>query len=218
VDCTSTIARIEAAVIGIEINAGGVTCHAAGPREAYEAPRAVLAAGAWVGGLEGLPRALPIEPLRGQMLAVGATDRPRPRHVVYGADAYLVPRGERVLVGATQERVGFDSSTTASALTALRAGAATLWPGIEGAPMTSSWAGLRPVTPDLLPILGPDPEYPSLVYACGHSRSGILMAPLTAECVADLIVGRDPPADLSPFRVERFEAVASKAVESRTGT
>jgi glycine/D-amino acid oxidase-like deaminating enzyme len=62
------------------------------------------------------------------------------------------------------------------------------------------------VTPDLLPILGPDPQEPSLVYACGHSRNGILLAPLTGECIAALLSGETPPADISPFRVTRFAA------------
>ena len=67
------------------------------------------------------------------------------------------------------------------------------------------WSGLRPVTPDLLPILGRDPDYPTLLYACGHSRNGILLGPLTGECVAALASGETPSLDLSPFSVERFE-------------
>lgn len=70
--------------------------------------------------------------------------------------------------------------------------------------MSQAWAGLRPVTPDLLPIIDRDPAYPSLLYACGHSRNGILMAPLTADCIALLAAKMTPPHDLSPFALARF--------------
>ena len=72
--------------------------------------------------------------------------------------------------------------------------------------VTRHWAGLRPVTPDFQPILGRDPDRPSVIYACGHSRNGILMAPLTGDCVAALACGEEPWYDLSPFSVARFES------------
>jgi len=72
-------------------------------------------------------------------------------------------------------------------------------------PVQTSWAGLRPVTPDLLPILGPDPEAPDIIYACGHSRNGILLAPLTGDVVAAMLVGEVVLHDLSQFRPERFQ-------------
>jgi glycine oxidase len=186
------------------VDDAGVTCRTAAGGEVFRAPRAVLAAGAWVAALAGLPRPLPVEPLRGQMFAIEAPHERRPRHVIYGPRAYIVPRGQQILVGATLERVGFDPSTTPTALAELRAGGATIWPPIADAPMASSWAGLRPVTPDLLPVIGPDPDHPALIYACGHSRNGILMAPLTGDCVGAIVAGEAPPADVSPFGVDRF--------------
>ncbi len=203
VDCASQIARVQALVASISVHEDGVTCTTAPTHETYHAPRAVLAAGAWAAGIPGVPRPLPIDPLRGQMLAVAA-GHVRPGHVIYGPQAYIVPRGERILVGATLERAGFDPSTTPTALAALRAGGAQILQDIADAPLLSSWAGLRPATPDLLPIIGPDPDYPALTYACGHSRNGILMAPLTADCVAAIVAGEAPPVDISPFRVDRF--------------
>ncbi len=203
-DCTSQIARVQALVASISVHADGVTCTTAPAHETYHTPRAVLAAGAWAAGIPGVPRPLPIDPMRGQMLAIAAAGRARPQHVIYGPQAYIVPRGERILVGATLERVGFDPSTNPTALAALRAGGAQILPGLADAPLLSSWAGLRPATPDLLPIIGPDPDYPALTYACGHSRNGILMAPLTADCVAAIVAGDTPPVDVSPFRVDRF--------------
>jgi len=204
VECMSRIARIDATVVSIAVDDAGATCRTAAAGEVFRAPRAVLAAGAWVAALAGLPRPLPVEPLRGQMFAIEAPYERRPRHVIYGPRAYIVPRGQQILVGATLERVGFDPSTTPTALAELRAGGATIWPPIADAPMASSWAGLRPATPDLLPLIGPDPDHPALIYACGHSRNGILMAPLTGDCIGAIVAGEAPPADVSPFRVDRF--------------
>jgi glycine oxidase len=207
------ISREEDAVRAFEFTGDSVVCRTMG-HATYSARHAVLAAGAWAPTIDGLPRLLPIEPVRGQILALGRPPAQPPasaepwhplRHVVYGPSGYLVPRetGE-VLVGSTMERAGFDASTTDSARAHLRALAIALCPALSEAPVIDSWAGLRPVTPDLLPILGRDPEKPSLLYACGHSRNGILLAPLTGDCVAALITGETPPADISPFSITRF--------------
>jgi glycine/D-amino acid oxidase-like deaminating enzyme len=109
------------------------------------------------------------------------------------------------------ERAGFDAVTTAEGLRELGCAAAAIAPSLAGSPVIDAWAGLRPVTPDLLPVLGPDPDAPQVVYACGHSRNGILMAPLTAECIAAVLCGAEPPVDLTPFRPERFAAAPTGA-------
>ena len=162
----------------------------------------VLAAGAWSPLVDGLPRPLHIEPVRGQMLSLqgGALSR-----AIAAPDAYLVPRAGTTLVGSTLERVGFDSTTTASSLQHLRDAAIALLPELASALVVDSWAGLRPMTPDAVPILGRDPAFPSLIYACGHGKNGILLAPLTGECVAALVAGDQPPIDLRPFAVDRFD-------------
>ncbi len=206
VDCSSRIVQFEATVTSVAIDATQVRCTTGASGEAYEAARVVLAAGAWVAQIAGLPRRIPVEPLRGQMFSIGAEGGARLRHVVYGPGVYLVPRGDRVLVGATLERVGFDPTTTPSALAELRRAGAAVWPAIGTTPIASSWAGLRPATPDLLPIIGADPDWRSVVYACGHSRNGILMAPLTADCVAATLTDSAVSADISPFRIDRFDA------------
>jgi glycine oxidase len=162
----------------------------------------VLAAGAWTPLLRGLPRPLPVEPVRGQMLAVA--DAPL-RHVVYGAGGYVVPRGGETVLGSTMERVGFDVHLTSDGLEHVHGVAAAICPALARAPEVERWAGLRPVTPDGLPILGPDPAQPRLVYACGHSRNGILLAAITGDAVAALVEGSAPPGDLAPFAVTRFE-------------
>ena len=165
--------------------------------------RLVLAAGAWTAGLAGLPRRIPVEPIRGQIAALAGAPL---RHVVYGPGGYLVPRGERTLAGSTMERVGFDATVTPDGMEQVRRTAARICPALAGDAVLDRWAGLRPITPDGLPILGPDPERPALVYACGHSRNGILLGPLSAACVAALLLGRPLPADLTPFAPSRFPA------------
>jgi glycine oxidase len=162
----------------------------------------VLAAGAWTPLLRGLPRALPVEPVRGQMLAVADATL---RHVIYGAGGYVVPRGEETLLGSTMERVGFDVHLSSDGLEHVHHVAAAICPALGRAPEVERWAGLRPITPDGLPILGPDPEHPRVVYACGHSRNGILLAAATGDVVAALVGGTAPPAELTPFAPARFD-------------
>ncbi len=166
------------------------------------AARVVLAAGAWSGSIHGLRRHVPVRPLRGQICTLRGAPL---RHVVLGPDAYMVSRdGDRTLVGSTMEDVGFDPGTTTDAVAALCRFARTMCPAFDGAPVVAAWSGLRPATPDLLPILGPDPDYPALLYACGHSRNGILLAPLTGAIISSIAAGEDVRWDLSPFRIDRF--------------
>ena len=191
----------------ITIKGHGVGCRLRGG-DRVSGEQLVLAAGAWSPLILGLPRPLPVEPLRGQMISIAASPL---RHVAYGDDGYLVPRGDMTLVGATMERTAFDVSTTADGVAGLRAAAASLCPVLAPLPVARAWAGLRPVSPDFLPIIGRDPDQPALIYACGHSRNGVLMAPLTADCVAALLVGEAPPASLSAFGIERFELTVEAA-------
>ncbi len=163
--------------------------------------RVVIAAGAWSPSIQGLPRALPVEPLKGQMLAVASTGL---RHPVMGDDIYLVPRRGEIAIGATVERAGFDVEVSPVAIEALRQSAVAICPSLRDAPVLRSWAGLRPATPDMLPLIGSDPADPRILYATGHSKNGILLAPATATAIAALASGRAPNLDLSPFRVDRF--------------
>ena len=168
----------------------------------YFAERAVVAAGAWSPTIAGLPRDIPVEPVRGQMLAYAATPL---RRVVYGPTGYVVPRASgRTLVGATMERTGFDSVTTPEGVDRLRRCAAEILPDFAALEPAEAWAGLRPISLDLHPILGLDPAEERLIYATGHSRNGVLMTPLTADCIGALLAGDPLPADISPFTIERF--------------
>lgn len=165
------------------------------------ASQVVLAAGAWAPGIDGFPRQLPVEPVKGQMLALDATPL---RHPVYGPGAYVVPRRGETVVGATSEQAGFDISTSREAIDALRDAAVRLFPSLATARVSRTWAGFRPATPDMLPILGRDPDDPRVVYACGHSRNGILLAPATAACIASVVRGDEVELDLEPFKLSRL--------------
>jgi glycine oxidase len=161
----------------------------------------ILAAGAWAASIEGSRFASAVEPARGQLVSYSASPL---RHVAYGPRAYVVPRGTITIGGSTMESVGFDSSTTAEGERKVRAASEEICPGLVSAQHVKVWAGLRPVTPDMLPMIGPDPERASLIYACGHSRNGVLMAPLTGDLIADLVTGTPLSHNLSQFRPDRF--------------
>ena len=169
----------------------------------YRAATLVLAAGAWVGRIGGLPREIPVEPVRGQMVSL---DQAPIGHVTYGPRGYVVPRtGGTSVAGSTMEYAGFNARTTTDGIRSVLDAATELCPTLDRARVLDRWSGLRPVTPDLLPIIGPDPSCPALLYACGHSRNGILLAPLTGDCVAALVVGEEPSQSIGPFSITRFD-------------
>jgi glycine oxidase len=203
--CVERVARItvihEAATA---VDAGAAhACVATDAGHRYDAVSVVLAAGAWSATLDGLPRPLPVAPMRGQMYSVEGAPL---AHVTYGPHGYVVPRGDRsTVVGATMENAGFEVATTREGMASVEAGGAEIAPVLARAHVLDRWSGLRPVTPDLQPILGRDPDVPSLLYACGHSRNGILLGPLTGDVVAALALGEIPSYDLSPFAIERFQ-------------
>jgi glycine/D-amino acid oxidase-like deaminating enzyme len=168
----------------------------------YAGRRLLLASGAWAGALPGLPRAMPVRPVRGQLIRL---EGPPIRHTTFGAGGYLVRRNGALVVGATSEEAGFESVTTPRGLKELRAIATRAIPGLAKANLVAHWAALRPVSTDGLPILGADPSLPALFYACGFSRNGILFAPWAADRLAQALAGGAAAEGLAPFRVERFE-------------
>jgi glycine oxidase len=162
----------------------------------WSARHVVVASGSWSGQLEALDAAArAVRPVRGQLLQLAWTG-PRLSHVIWGRDCYVVPwRDGTVLVGATVEDVGFDERSTAAGVRDLLEAVCELLPDAWGATFLEARAGLRPATPDGLPIIGPSPAIEGLVYATGHYRNGVLLAPLTAAMVADLVLeGRHDPA------------------------
>lgn len=194
---------VEASGLRIEgARARGVTL---ADGERLDGDLVVLAAGAWSGRLDGLPRQLRVRPVRGQMIRyeIGVAGPRRP--IADHAGRYVVPREDgTALAGSTMEEAGFASETTAAGLAAVRSAARRLVPDLSDRPELESWAGLRPAAPDGAPILGPDPEVEGLFYATAYARNGILIAPAAGEAVAAMALGEDPELDLASFGAERF--------------
>ncbi|MGC1380277.1 MAG: FAD-dependent oxidoreductase, partial [Candidatus Baltobacteraceae bacterium] len=174
--------------------------------------RAVVnACGAWASQLPGVPPSCvpPIEPIKGQMLALAVPREFVPR-TTWVPGAYLVPREDgRLLVGATVESAGFDERVTAEGIHELLHAALAAAPSLAGFSVSESWAGLRPGTPDGLPFLGPTPVE-GLFLAAGHHRNGILLAPATAHLIADAIEG-EAAGELRPFLLARLGTEAAYA-------
>ena len=169
-------------------------------RTEYAAPVVLNCAGAWAGQIS--MHRFPTRPVKGQMLSVAAHNVLQ--HVVRAPDVYLVPRSDgRILIGATVEEAGFDKRTVPKTIRGLRDAAVRLIPRLKDARILEDWAGLRPGTPDDLPILGTT-DTPGYFVATGHFRNGILLAPATAEAMAQLITGSNCSYDLSAFSPSRF--------------
>jgi glycine oxidase len=182
----------QGAVIGVQ--AGG---------ETFRAPVVINAGGAWAGQLAGDPAPPVVEPVRGQLLALEMAPPPL-RHAVVSPRGYVVPRMDgRLIVGSTSERAGFDKSVTAAGLRTLLDIALEIAPVLGDVRVADSWAGLRPATPDGLPVVGCG-AVTGLFHAAGLYRNGILLGPLVGEIVAGLVMGQPAPVDLSAFAPGRF--------------
>lgn len=171
------------------------------------ADQVVVAAGSWSSLIADLQRmgiaADLVLPARGQMVELVTVTSPIER-VVDAPGAYLSPRSDgRVLVGSTVELVGHQRAVTAAGAKALLDGALAAVPSLAEARLAGHWCGFRALTPDQLPILSRGPRE-GLLLASGHFRNGVVLAPLTAEVVADLATGVEPSVDLAPFTIERF--------------
>ncbi|MCC2671579.1 MAG: thiO [Armatimonadetes bacterium] len=171
----------------------------------WGAAHVVLAAGVWTRYCaEWLGDRLPLEPVKGQILAL---DLPRPafRTILWSGHTYLVPkRNGTVVVGATEERVGFDRRITAAGIAGLISAAAEIVPALGGCTFRHAWCGLRPDTPDHLPVIGPVPGVSEVILAAGHYRNGVLLSPVTGKAVADWIVRKDLPHALHPYLPDRL--------------
>lgn len=198
---TAAIARLDAEAVAVREGGAGVIVDLASG-ESVQGEKVVVASGAWAAGLLGLKGLEKVEPCKGQLVSYDSIGL---RHVTYGPRGYLVPRASGVTVaGSTMEMTGFDSSTTEAGIARVKSAAEEIAPGLAVSNVRAEWAGLRPITPDMQPIIGAHEENPAIIYACGHSRNGILLAPLTGEAVAALTVGESPQHDLSQFRPGRF--------------
>lgn len=176
---------------GVQTSRGRVSC-----------ATAVVAAGTWSGLLE---RAhLPIEPVRGQMVCLEAKPQ-LTRHVIFSRRGYLVPRRDgRLLAGSTSEQAGFSKCVTAGGINSILQNAHEISPAVAKLPVVDTWSGLRPRSPDGLPVLGPCVEIDGLFCATGHYRNGILLAPITGELISEAIVEGVSSPLLASFSPERF--------------
>jgi glycine oxidase len=168
--------------------------------------RVVLAAGSWSGSIdiEGITRRIPVTPVRGQLLRL-AWNGPPLRRVVWSPRCYLVPWDDgTLLVGATLEQAGFDERTTVAGVRHLLDAVCEITPHAWTAGFSGARVGLRPGTSDDLPILGPSTVLPDLVYATGHYRNGVLLAPVTAQIVADAVLDERIDPALAAFSPGRF--------------
>ncbi|GHB87032.1 glycine oxidase ThiO [Streptomyces albogriseolus] len=178
------------------------------------AAQVVLAGGSWSGRLAGVPPQVlpPVRPVKGQVLRLTMPDRPEPflsrtvRAVVRGSHVYLVPResGELV-IGATSEEMGWDTTVTAGGVYELLRDAHELVPGLTELPLTETTAGLRPGSPDNAPLLGPT-GLDGLLLATGHHRNGVLLTPVTGDAMARVLTTGELPDEALPFTPRRFGA------------
>jgi glycine oxidase len=188
-------------VLAVEV-ADGKTSGIRTNKTKFAAGMVVNCAGAWAGQIG--PHPFPTRPVKGQMLCLAMPEREMVRHVVRSPEVYLIPRTDgRMLIGATVEEAGFDKKTVPETILKLRQAAFDLVPKLDGARILEAWAGLRPGTPDGLPILGATPT-PGYFVATGHFRDGILLAPATAKVMAEVMTVQTPSWQLVPFAAQRF--------------
>jgi glycine oxidase len=198
------------AVAGVDVGRGGRVdgaTLAGGRRLACET--LVVAAGAWSPALVGLPPETlpPVRPVKGQILTLRARPEAAPlaQRLVRTPRCYAVSRpGGQTVVGATSEERGFDVRVTAEGVFRLLEAAREVLPDVDELELVEARAGLRPVTPDNAPVVGRTPEVEGLVWATGHGRNGVLLAPITADAVAALARGEQVPEPLERFGLERF--------------
>lgn len=183
--------RISDRVVGVRTGAG----------EEYRARHVVLAAGPWSAALVS---GLPVRPVKGQLVHLRPT-APVLSRPVFADGVYIAPKAEgRLVVGATEEDVGFDWAPREDATRVLLDRAFALVPALREAPLEGAWAGLRPGTSDRLPILGTRRDLRGLIFATGHFRNGVLLSLITGRIVAALVAGEAPPVDIAAFSPERF--------------
>ena len=176
-----------------------------------DADQVVLALGAWSGRLPGVPAGtVPVRPVKGQILRLRGTPllEGTVRALVRGRSVYLVPYGEdRLVVGATVEEQGFDPRVTVGAVLDLLRDATEVVPGLTELELVETLARWRPGTPDNGPLLGRSP-LPGLVLATGHYRNGVLLAPVTADALAQVLTGGEVAGPAAAFAADRFAGAA----------
>lgn len=178
--------------------------------EKVRAEWTIITAGCFSAGIEGVAQYAPVVPAKGQMVSLRAEEIEIER-VLWSEKIYLVPRNDgRILAGATVERVGFDRTVTAGGMEKILDAAIELAPGLSSARIEEMWAGLRPDSPDHLPILGPT-DMQGLLIATGHFRSGITLTPITARLVREWVTEQRVSVDWDRFSPMRFQSASADA-------
>lgn len=168
----------------------------------------IIAAGSFSSQIAGVEAFAPVRPAKGQMVSL-RNEAVKIERVLWSERVYLVPRDDgRILAGATVEHVGFDKTVTAAGIHANLDAALELVPALAAARVEETWAGLRPDTPDHLPVIGPT-DFAGLLMATGHFRSGVLLTPITARIIGDYVTGITPTLDCDRFSPMRFRSAAS---------
>ncbi|HEY6410207.1 MAG TPA: glycine oxidase ThiO [Ktedonobacteraceae bacterium] len=192
-------------IISMDVRDNNITKIYTAQGTAIQCNHLIIATGAWtraIGGLLNL--SLPVEPQRGQILTLKQPNLPL-KHIIFGEALYLAPKNDgTIVVGATKEEVGFDKHLTAGGIAWLLATAIRLLPSLEGAVIDQMWAGLRPKTPDNLPILGKVPSLENVTLAVGHGSIGIMLSAITGQSIAELLVTGHVPELIVPFSLARF--------------
>jgi glycine oxidase len=176
--------------------------------ENIESKWTVIAAGCFSANIEGVSAYAPVRPAKGQMIALRA-DHLEIERVLWSEKIYLVPRNDgRIIAGATVEYTGFEKALTAGGLEKVISGAIELSPGLAAARVEETWAGLRPDSPDHLPILGPT-DLDGLLIATGHFRGGILLTPITAKLVCEWVTQQRVSVEWDRFSPMRFQSASA---------
>ena len=185
-------------------NVEEISRHAVAPPQDFEARHVIVASGVWSSEFKGLDPAIPVYPRKGQILSLGMPPGAF-RHMIRWSNSYFMPRptGELV-VGATNEDAGFDMSNTPAGLGRLLSEAQQISSHTGNYPIREIWTGLRPATPDGLPILGPS-AIPDVYYATGHYRNGVLLAPVTASIISELVENGRTTQSIEPYSPSRFQ-------------
>ncbi len=180
-------------ITGVLTKQGPISCN-----------RLIVATGAWTAYYDKwLDITLPVSPLRGQILAYEQPTTPV-KHIIFGEAAYLAPKENDLVVGATKEEAGFDAGVTDEGIAWLRDSATRLVPILKQGKIDRVWAGLRPRTPDTRPILGSAPHWQNVILATGHNSVGIILSPITGQSITEFVTTGHIPELIRPFSIERF--------------
>jgi glycine oxidase len=193
-------------IIGVKFKGNEITRVETSKREIINCRHLILATGAWAAQLENwFNLSLPIRPVKGQIISMQEITPPL-KHIIFGEAAYIARKQENIIVGATKEETGFDTQTTDKGISWLRNTAIHFIPAMQQSSLVSSWAGLRPSTPDKQPILGSAPNWKNVTLALGHNSVGIILSAITGQTIAELVATTNVPEIIRPFSLERFQA------------